>query len=85
MASSLSGHAPARLLITPECEAPGCNITGDQYTMVRCQACGAWFCPEHIDAAAGARLVRLGRSALRDVAYYEGICVPCHQAHELVH
>jgi hypothetical protein len=85
MAVSLSGSMPAHLLITPECNAPGRSVAGDQYTMVHCRACGAWFCPEYIDAAAGARLVRLGSSALRDLAYYEGICVLCHQAREPVH
>jgi hypothetical protein len=88
MAKSLSEYSSAPMLITPECDTPGCSIAGDQYTMVRCRRCGGWFCPEHIDAAAGARLVRpgrLGSSALRDLAYYQGICVPCHQAHESVH
>ena len=84
MAISLPGHLPAPLLITPECSAPGCTAAGDQYTMVHRRACGAWFCPEHIDAAVGARLVRPGRSALRELAYYEGICVPCHRADEPV-
>jgi hypothetical protein len=85
MAISLSGHLPAPLLITPECGVPGCSVVGDQYTMVRCRRCGAWFCQDHIDAAAGARLVRLGSSALRDLTYYEGLCVACHQAHKPVH
>jgi hypothetical protein len=53
--------------------------------MVRCRGCGAWFCPEHIDAAEGARLVRLGGAKLKDLAYYQGICVACHQARKLVH
>ena len=44
-------HAPT--LITPEWDAPGCLISGDQYTMVRCRACAAWFCPEHIAPAEG--------------------------------
>lgn len=85
MAISLSGRLPAPLLITPECHAPGCGVTGDQYTMVRCRRCGAWFCSEHIAAAEGAILVRLGSSALSDLAYYQGICVPCHQGHSPVH
>jgi hypothetical protein len=85
MTISLSGHQPTPLLITPECDAPGCSVAGDQYTMVRCRSCGAWFCPEHIDAAAGARLVRLGKSAPSGLAYYQGICLACHQAHEPVH
>ena len=85
MAISLSGRLPEPLLITPDCHSPDCGVTGDQYTMVQCRACGGWFGPAHIDAAAGARLVRLGRWELRDLAYYEGICVPCHQAHEPIH
>jgi hypothetical protein len=82
---SRSGHTPAPLLITPECDAPGCTVEGDQYTMVRCRGCGAWFCPEHIDAAAGARLVRLVGAKLKDLAYYQGICAACYRAHEPVH
>ena len=52
-------HAPAATLITPECEAPGCSVAGDQYTMVRCHACGGWFCSEHIAAQEGVTLVPL--------------------------
>jgi hypothetical protein len=82
MAISLSGRLPAPLLITPECEAPGCSVTGDQYTMVRCHRCGAWFCPEHIDAEEGVTLVRPPSSALSSLSYYRGICARCRQASE---
>jgi hypothetical protein len=85
MAISLSGSVPARLLITPECNAPGCNVAGDQYTMVRCHACGAWFCPDHIAADQEVTLIRPARRALSGLAYYQGLCTPCWQARERTH
>jgi hypothetical protein len=63
-------------LVTPECAAPGCRVTGDQFTMVRCRGCGKWFCPVHVDTAAPARLIRL-RASLGGIAYYEGLCASC--------
>jgi hypothetical protein len=75
-------HSPGITLITPECEAPGCSVDGDQYTMVRCRACCGWFCPEHIAAQEGVTLVRPAPRALRNLAYYQGMCEPCHQAHQ---
>ena len=72
-------HAPAATLITPECEALGCSVAGDQYTMVRCHACGGWFCSEHIAAQEGVTLVPLAPRVLRGLAYYEGTCLACRQ------
>ena len=86
MALSLSeGHCPAPTLITPECGAPSCDVTGDQYTMVRCRECGAWFCPEHIASEEGVTLVRPRGRALSGLAYYQGICVSCQQARQRTH
>jgi hypothetical protein len=42
------------LLIVPECSAPGCHHSGDQSTMVKCRACGCWFCEAHLVTAARA-------------------------------
>jgi hypothetical protein len=70
-------HSPAAILLTPECEAPGCYVAGDQYTMVRCRACAGWFCTDHIDAQEGVTLVRPVPRVLKDLAYYEGICLAC--------
>jgi hypothetical protein len=72
------------IILTSECGAPGCRVTGDQYTMVSCRACGHWFCADHIDAASGATLVRLG-AALSGLAYYRGLCASCRRAHPPVH
>ena len=80
-----SHHASAATLITPECEAPGCSVSGDQYTMVRCRGCGAWFCSEHIAAEEGVTLVRPARRVLRNLAYYEGICLACQQERQPTH
>jgi hypothetical protein len=86
MVLSPSGeHWPAPTLITPECDAPGCGVAGDQYTMVRCRGCGAWFCPEHIAGEEGVTLVRPRGRALSGLAYYQGICVPCLQARQRTH
>lgn len=79
---SLSGHGPGPTLITPECDAPGCGVAGDQYTMIRCRGCGAWFCPEHVAAEEGVTLVRPASRALSGLAFYQGICVPCQQARQ---
>lgn len=72
-------HSCAALLLTPECEASGCTVSGDQYTMVRCHDCGGWFCPDHIDAEAGVALVHPAPRVLRGLAYYEGLCLTCRQ------
>jgi len=74
--------APAPILITPECGAPGCSVAGDQYTMVRCGGCHRWFCPEHIDTEEGVTLMRPARPALRGLAYYQGSCALCQQARQ---
>ena len=79
-----SFHLSAATLITPECEAPGCSVGGDLFTMVRCRGCGAWFCLEHIAAQEGVTLVRATPRALAGL-YYQGICVPCQQARERTH
>lgn len=34
MTLSPAFHSSAATLITPECEAPGCSVDGDQYTLV---------------------------------------------------
>jgi hypothetical protein len=79
------GQWPAPTLITPECDAPGCDVAGDQYTMVRCRGCGAWFCPEHIAGEEGVTLVHPIGRALSGLAYYQGSCVPCQQARQRTH
>jgi hypothetical protein len=80
-----SVHLSAATLITPECEAAGCSVSGDQYTMVRCRGCGAWFCSEHIAAQEGVTLVHPAPRVLRHLAYYQGICLTCEQARERTH
>ena len=82
MELSLSGHGSTPVLITPECAARACGVAGDQYTMVRCRGCEAWFCAEHIAAEEGVTLVRTVSRALNGLAYYQGICVPCQQARQ---
>jgi hypothetical protein len=82
MAIPLSRHLPASTLITPECDAPGCGVAGDQYTMIHCRVCGEWFCPEHIAADEGVTLVRPTSRPLSGLAYYQGSCVPCQQARQ---
>ncbi|PWT78588.1 MAG: hypothetical protein C5B60_00925 [Chloroflexi bacterium] len=72
-------HSPSTTLITPECEAPGCHVAGDQYTMVRCSSCGGWFCAEHIAVEEGVTLVRPAPRVLKYLAYYQGICSACQQ------
>jgi hypothetical protein len=83
-----SSHA-APTVITPECHARGCSVSGDQYTMVRCRRCDAWFCPDHIDPAEGVRLVTHHRAPLVGLTVYIGICRTCrtcqHQRHALTH
>ncbi len=54
-------------LLTPECDAPGCSVAGDQYTMIRCRGCGAWFCPDHIAKAAASRASRHGSECTTEV------------------
>jgi hypothetical protein len=74
-------HSPAITLMTPECGTPGCNVAGDQYTMVHCRECKEWFCPDHIAAEEGVKLVCPSPRSLLSLRYYEGSCVPCQQAH----
>jgi hypothetical protein len=71
-------HATTPVLITPECEAPGCHVSGDQYTMVRCRGCSAWFCSEHIAAEVPVTLIRPAPRVL-GLSYYQGICLACQQ------
>jgi hypothetical protein len=71
--------ASAPILITPECHAPGCHADGDQFTMVLCCECGAWYCPEHIAAGEGVRLVKRLAAPLTGLTYYVGICQACAQ------
>jgi hypothetical protein len=73
-----SSHA-APIVITPECHAHGCSISGDQYTMVRCRRCDAWFCPDHIDPAEGVRLITHHSAPLVGVAFYIGMCQTCRR------
>jgi len=80
MTLTLSGHGPAPTLISPECDSPGCSMAGDQYTMVRCRTCGAWFCPRHVASAEAVTLVRTVALELGGLSYYQGSCVPCQQA-----
>ena len=67
------------LLIAPECHASGCHHGGDQYTMVKCRACGHWFCPEHLLSDDGARSVTLVDSGMRGLSYYQGHCAACRE------
>jgi hypothetical protein len=69
----------ATIVITPECRARGCSVSGDQYTMVRCRRCDAWFCPDHIDPAEGVRLVTHHCAPLVGVAFYIGTCQTCQR------
>jgi hypothetical protein len=65
------------MLFTLECETSGCHVAGDQYTMVRCRGCGGWFCTDHIDAQESVTLIYLAPRALKDLAYYQGVCQTC--------
>jgi len=85
MVLSRSEHWPTPMLITPECDAPGRDVAGDQYTMVRCRGAGAWFYPERIAAEEGVTLVRSARRALSGLASYQGLCAPCQQARQRTH
>jgi len=67
------------MLLTPECEASGCHVAGDQYTMVRCGECGGWFCTYHIDAQEGVTLIHPAPRVLKSTAYYQSICLACRQ------
>jgi hypothetical protein len=80
-----SFHATAATLITPECEAPGCSVSGDRYTMVRCRGCSAWFCSEHIAAEEGVTLIRPAPRVLQSLAYYQGICRACQVQRQQTH
>jgi hypothetical protein len=72
------------ILITPECGSHGCSITGDQYTMVRCRACGHWFCAEHTALEESVDLKRSGDAQGTTVAYYLGLCQACYAARATV-
>jgi hypothetical protein len=72
--------AKSPLLITPECGSSGCSITGDQYTMVHCRACGHWFCADHTAPEDPVELKRAGDVQGAHVAYYQGLCHACHEA-----
>ncbi len=49
-------------LLTPECDAPGCSVAGDQYTMIRCRGCGAWFCPHRTRHPVGSPTIKAAAS-----------------------
>jgi hypothetical protein len=70
------------MLIAPECHAAGCHHDGDQYLMVKCRACGHWFCPEHIASNNSQRDIILVDSGLRGLSYYLGRCVACQQSEQ---
>ena len=72
-------YSSSPMLITPECEASGCYVAGDQYTMVRCRDCGGWFCTDHIAAQEGVTLIHPVSRVIRGLAYYQGICLTCRQ------
>lgn len=75
----------APLLIVPECSAPKCHHTGDQHAMIKCNACGDWYCEDHIEAAEGApreRIAQVPTIKLVDtgwgrLAYNLGYCAGC--------
>ena len=75
---TMSARSP--LLITPECGSSGCSATGDQYTMVRCRACGHWYCAEHTALEVRVELTRSGDAQGASVAYYLGLCRACYDA-----
>ncbi len=73
------------LLIVPECSTPGCHNSGDHHTMVKCRACGHWFCEAHlvtVTGEPGARVaqvptIKLVDAGARDLTYYLGYCMGC--------
>jgi hypothetical protein len=69
-------------LISPECAMLGCTAEGDQYMMVRCRACGGWFCQDHIQVDEGVRVQTVHLSRVGNLAYYAGICVRCSHARQ---
>ncbi|MGO8948543.1 MAG: hypothetical protein ACLQUY_12960 [Ktedonobacterales bacterium] len=79
MATAQVSHLYAAMLLTQECESPGCNVAGDQFTMVRCRDCGGWFCPQHVDAKEGVTLIHVAPRVLRGLGYYQGICTACRR------
>jgi hypothetical protein len=78
----MSQQPTTPVLITPECHARGCTADGDQYMMVRCGRCGAWYCPQHIQADEGIRVLTTRSSPVQGLSYYVGICVRCYQARQ---
>jgi hypothetical protein len=80
-------------LIAPECSAPGCHRAGDRYTMVKCSACGQWYCDAHLaftlDGSAPdepgeptVRIAQVPTIKLTDASpngptYYVGYCASC--------
>jgi hypothetical protein len=82
MAIIQPAHLAGVTFITPECEAPDCSVSGDQYTMVRCRGCKAWFCPEHVAVQEGVTLVRPAPRTLLGLAYFEGLCHVCLEAQQ---
>lgn len=67
------------LLIVPGCQSHGCNVAGDQYSMVLCRKCRRWFCAEHIDADEGVTLRSADSPSLRGLSYYQGRCLECRK------
>ena len=67
------------LLIVPGCHARGCDVAGDQYSMVLCRKCRQWFCAAHIDTHEGVHLLSADSPGLRGLAYYQGLCLRCRK------
>src|SRR5258708_27868384 len=65
-------------LLTPECAAPGCSVAGDQYPMIRCRGCGAWFCPDHIPPPDAVRLVRPPHPPPPPLPHHQHPSLPSH-------
>jgi hypothetical protein len=83
-------------IIAPECSAPGCHRAGDHYTMVKCGACGHWYCEDHLvftlDLAAPDMIsepttriaqvptIKLTDASAHGLTYYVGYCASCLEA-----
>lgn len=71
--------APATTLIIPRCQAHGCSVAGDQYTMVRCRKCDGWYCSDHIAIHETVRLITVAAGPAKGLSYYVGICARCQR------
>lgn len=67
------------LLVLPGCHARGCDVAGDQYSMVLCRKCRQWFCAKHIDTDEGVQMRSADSPRLRGLLYYEGRCQHCRK------